>query len=267
MPELPEVETVRRGLLPYLEGKIIKRITLNRADLRGPIPKDIPTNAKGKRVTALDRHGKTMIWRLDGAPDLAWHLGMSGSFRAFHHGKPDAKAHDHVVVEMEDGGTLVYNDPRRFGALGYARDLPGIDPFEKTYTFAAFEKLFMDRKAPIKAALLDQSLITGIGNIYACEALFETHIHPARSASALKKEELKALFHAVKAVLQRAIASGGSSLRDHVMVNGEAGKFQHEFFVYGRKGKPCQRCESPIELLRQSGRASFLCPSCQPLNG
>lgn len=266
MPELPEVETVRLGLLPYTTGKTIKSVTLHRANLRGVIPPDLPKCTENQRITALERHGKTMFWQLENGVRLAWHLGMSGSFRAVHMGIPAPKPHDHVVIAMDDGDTLVFNDPRRFGSLTYAKEaLAGIDPFSKAYTWTAFQKLFANRKTPVKSALLDQTLITGIGNIYACEALFESHIHPTRLVKDIEQDKLKALFKAIKDVLKRAIASGGSSLRDHVMVNGEAGKFQHSFFVYGRKNQPCRVCQTPIETIRQSGRTTFFCPSCQRL--
>lgn len=268
MPELPEVETVRRGLIPYTLGKTIKRITLNRPDLRAPIPADLPKRAQNQVVEAMDRHGKTMIWSLGNGVKLAWHLGMSGSFRAYHSGKPDTRTHDHVVIDMASGETLVFNDPRRFGALVYAPSaFKGLDPFHDDYREDALKCLIGGRETPIKSALLDQTLVTGIGNIYACEALFESRIHPARLANTLKDKELKTLQNAVKAVLERAIASGGSSLRDHVMVNGEAGKFQHAFAVYGRKGQPCAACGAPVERLVQSGRSSFFCPRCQPFKG
>lgn len=264
MPELPEVETVRRGLLPYIEGKIIKHVELHRPTLRFPIPADLPVRMRGKTITALRRHGKSMLWDIADEQSIVWHLGMSGSFRAYHNKTNDTRKHDHVRVDMDDGATLIFNDPRRFGALLYAPEsFAGIDPFDVAYTFKNFRALFQGKKTPIKSALLDQRLITGIGNIYACEALFISHIDPRRAAGDLNESELKKLYGAIKKVLEQAIASGGSSLRDHVMVNGEAGKFQNEFMVYGRAKAPCFVCQTPVNIIKQGGRSSFFCNVCQ----
>lgn len=260
MPELPEVETVRRGLAPFIEGRAIVTFKLNRPDLRRAIPKDLAEITTGRKVTSLRRHGKTMIWEIEGGRDLAWHLGMSGSFRV----NSGAKKHDHIVINLNDGTEIRFNDPRRFGALDYAKDLPGIDPMTTEFTPSAFAGMLEGRKTPIKAALLDQNLVTGIGNIYACEALFHGDIHPAAPAGAIPKASVKKLHMAIGTVLNEAITSGGSSLRDHVMVNGEAGKFQHHFKVYGRAGKPCSRCGTAIERMKQAGRSTFFCPQCQP---
>lgn len=260
MPELPEVETVRQGLIPYVEGRVIKKVILNRPNIRRVIPADLAQKITDKKIKAVRRHGKTMIWDMDGVPGIAWHLGMSGSFRV----NSEPKKHDHVVIELDDGGEIRFNDPRRFGALDYAGDLKGTDPYDPAFSASFLCAQLKKRGGPIKTVLLDQTIITGIGNIYACEALFLTKIHPATSAHTLSKKQGITLHAALIKVLDDAIRSGGSSLRDHVMVNGEAGKFQHHFNVYGRTGKPCPCCDGAIERLKQAGRSTFFCPQCQP---
>ena len=196
MPELPEVETVRKGLEPYLVGHRVKQIKLNRPDLRFPIPVDIPRRAQGQKIIRLARHGKGLFWHFDTDLVLAWHLGMSGSFRAHHEKMKDKRAHDHIDIFTEEGAHIIYNDPRRFGYLIYPSPRVGIDPFDERYTLSAFSALLRNKQTPIKSALLDQTLVTGIGNIYACEALFQAGIHPARPAGSLKKRELEKLFTA-----------------------------------------------------------------------
>lgn len=259
MPELPEVETVRRGLLPYVEGQKIASLTLTRATLRGPIPPELPRLVAGKTIETIDRHGKTLLWRIDGVPPLAWHLGMSGSFRV----NSAARPHDHVILQLKNGAEIRFNDPRRFGMLDFAKEKAGIDPMTPDFTAARLAELLASRATPIKSALLDQKLISGIGNIYACEALFLSAIHPKRAAGAIDKQAVKKLHGAIQKVLESAIASGGSSLRDHVMVNGEAGKFQHHFAVYDKAGHPCPTCAAPVKRIRQAGRSTFFCPQCQ----
>ncbi len=263
MPELPEVETVRQGLLPHVKKRVIKKVTLNRDSLRAPLPKDLKKKMEGKTIDTIDRHGKTLLWRLKGGPDLAWHLGMSGSFRVSTDDKPEHGKHDHIIMDMDDGTEIAFNDPRRFGSLGYAKDLPGIDPMTKDFSAAAFTAMLENRKGPIKVLLMDQRLISGIGNIYASEALWSSKINPERPAGEVTKAEAKKLHAAIIDVLTLAIASGGSSLRNHMNVDGKLGYFQHHFKVYGRTGKPCPRCKTTIKLLRQAGRATFFCPQCQ----
>lgn len=260
MPELPEVETVRCGLIPYVEGQVIADVTLTRANLRRPFPRDLAQRISGHIIQTISRHGKTMFWHIEGAPLLAWHLGMSGSFRI----NSPAKPHDHVIITLSNGTEIRFNDPRRFGMVDYAATDPsGLDPLTPAFTAKALEAVLAGKKTPIKSALLDQSLISGIGNIYACEALYQSDIHPEAASGALDRGAIKKLHAAIIDVLERAILSGGSSLRDHVMVNGAAGKFQHHFAVYGKDQKPCLRCGSSIERIRQAGRSTFFCPQCQ----
>lgn len=263
MPELPEVETVRKGLAPWVEGKRIDRVTLLRPDLRAPIPADLPQNLRGASVARTERHGKTMIWRIDNGPDLAWHLGMSGSFRAGKDKTPLGK-HDHVEILFENGTQILFNDPRRFGNLFYAPETwQGIDPLTEAFTPEVLHAMMARRKTPVKALLLDQRLIAGIGNIYASEACFMAKLHPATPAGAVSTSKNKVLFQSIQTVLKSAIASGGSSLRNHINVDGRTGKFQHHFTVYGRAGKPCPVCRTAIGKLQMAGRSTFFCPVCQ----
>lgn len=263
MPELPEVETVKNGLAPFILEKTIQNFTLNRANLRFPIPQDLPKQLIDKRVVRLSRHGKSMIWHFDDAPSIIWHLGMSGSFRASAKDKAITKKHDHVIVETDDS-RLIFNDPRRFGMLDYApKTMKGIDPYNDAYQDDALYTMFKNRKTPIKTALLNQQLITGIGNIYACEALFYAGINPKTRCERIGKERYLRLFKEIKNVLDAAIRSGGSSLKDHVMVDGQAGYFQHNFVVYDREGQPCTLCKTPIKKFVMSGRSTYTCSICQ----
>lgn len=263
MPELPEVETVKNGLTPFIKNEIITGFTLNRPNLRFPIPPSLPETLRNKSVTSLSRHGKSMIWHIEDACDILWHLGMSGSFRASSKDKAITKKHDHVVVETADN-LIIFNDPRRFGSLGYApKTLKGVDPYSDAYSFEILYPLFKSRHIPIKTALLNQSLITGIGNIYACEALFYTGLRPTTPCHRISKARYERLFIEVKRVLDAAIASGGSSLKDHVMVNGDAGYFQHTFAVYDRENQKCITCDNTIKKFVMSGRATYACLTCQ----
>lgn len=263
MPELPEVETVRQGLASWVEGRRIESFALKRADLRRLIPADLPGKAKGKTILKTERHGKTMVWRLEGGHDIAWHLGMSGSFRA-NAGKAPLGKHDHVEIILMDGTQIVFNDPRRFGNLTYApKDWQGVDPLTQGFTAEALAAMTAGRKAPVKALLLDQRLIAGIGNIYASEACFLAKLRPETPSGAVKPATIKKLHAAIQKVLKDAIQSGGSSLRNHMTVDGDTGKFQHRFNVYGRTGQPCRVCKTPILKIVQAGRSTFFCPVCQ----
>lgn len=263
MPELPEVETVRQGLLPHVAAHAIEKVTLHRQSLRAPFPKDLKKNMEGKKIETIDRHGKTLLWRLSGGTNLAWHLGMSGSFKVDSGGAGETGKHDHVVLIMDNGTSITFNDPRRFGSLGYAKDLSGIDPMTAEFTDTAFMAMLEGRRTPVKTLLMDQRLIAGIGNIYASEALWGAKINPERASGQVSGTEARKLRAAIIDVLQKAIASGGSSLRNHMNVDGKLGYFQHHFAVYGRTGKACPRCKTTIKLLRQAGRATFFCPHCQ----
>jgi formamidopyrimidine-DNA glycosylase len=297
MPELPEVETVKRGLQPFVEGAVIRTLVLNRPDLRFPFPQGLKAKVKGVRVDQVSRRAKYLLWHLGNGMTLISHLGMSGSWRVatvsepahtpgnFHHPRNETRAHDHVVVHLTapDGRelTVTYNDPRRFGFLlmtptaelnhhPLMRDI-GLEPLGNSFDGDALHRLFTGRRTSLKAALLDQKLIAGIGNIYACEALWAARLDPARNAESLARHDgaksaaSDALATAVRDVLGRAIEAGGSTLRDHRQTDGELGYFQHSFNVYGRETEPCQRpgCKGTIGRIVQNGRSTFHCPQCQ----
>lgn len=282
MPELPEVETVRRGLLPVMEGQLIARAEVNRPDLRWPLPDRMADRLTGQRVTALRRRSKYILADLSSGETLLIHLGMSGRMLIsgtmlgqFHHHHPAPQKHDHVVLHMESGARITFNDARRFGAMDLMPTttaaahplLAGIGPeplgndFNEPYLTTALQ----GRKTPIKSALLDQRLVAGLGNIYVCETLYRAGISPLRLAGGLTSSAAAALVPLIREVLAEAIAAGGSSLRDFRQTNGELGYFSKEFAVYGREGQPCQTpgCSGTITRTVQSGRSSFWCPSCQ----
>jgi formamidopyrimidine-DNA glycosylase len=278
MPELPEVETVRLGLLPALEGHVITRATIRRPDLRIPFPPRFAARLTGHRVIRLDRRAKYILAALDSGETLVIHLGMSGRMSVFYPAAPPQAGHgkhDHVVLETDAPARIVFNDHRRFGlmtliATDHLEDDKllrniGIEPLSRAFGAPALASLLAGRKTTIKAALLDQRLIAGLGNIYVCEALFRASISPKRRAGALKKKQIAALAHAIKAVLKDAIAAGGSTLRDHAQATGDPGNFQHHFLVYGRTGQPChgRGCTDTIKRIVQVGRSTFYCPACQ----
>jgi formamidopyrimidine-DNA glycosylase len=288
MPELPEVETVRRGLAPTLVGARVRRVELRRADLRFPFPADFAERLTGRRIESLGRRAKYLIAALDDGAALIAHLGMSGSFR-IENGVDDAEplgefalprgknpAHDHVVLHL-DGARIIYNDPRRFGFMTLAREAEldshpffvalGVEPLSNSFDAAALAKIFASKKTPLKAALLDQKLIAGLGNIYVCEALHRSGLAPDRSAGDLVAggEAAEKLVRAIRNVLEEAVAAGGSSLRDHRQADGALGYFQHQFRVYGREGEACSTaaCNGTIARRIQGGRSTFYCPDCQ----
>lgn len=280
MPELPEVETVRRGLAPVLVGKTIARVTVRRPDLRFALPGQFAERLAGRRVNVLTRRGKFLLAMLDDGVTWLMHLGMSGCFRL----GGDERAldrHDHVVMVTEDDVPLVYHDPRRFGFMDLLRTEEidprfrglGRDPLTQGFSAAYLQPLLAGRATPIKVALLDQRVVAGMGNIYASESLFAAGIAPKRPAGSLRADEIEALVRCIKDVLTRAIAVGGATLRDHRHPTGELGCFQNEFSVYHREGMPCVRCaaaeeganQGPMLIARvaQGGRSTFYCPACQ----
>jgi formamidopyrimidine-DNA glycosylase len=295
MPELPEVETVRRGLQPVLEGARIVSVEMRRPNLRYPFPERFAERLQGRTVTALGRRAKYLTAHIEDGPVLICHLGMSGSFRievdgdldtpgVFHHERSKASAHDHVVFNLTtskgDPARIVFNDPRRFGfmlfAEGLAEDHPmlaglGVEPTGNALDGKLLADLFRDKKTPLKAALLDQRLIAGLGNIYVSEALWRAGLSPLRAAGTIAVRGKKAaetsekLADAIRSVIADAIAAGGSSLRDYVHTDGSLGYFQHSFSVYDREGVACPTpgCAGHIERVVQSGRSTFYCPSCQ----
>ena len=270
MPELPEVETTVRGLAPVLEGRRIASVELRRGDLRRAFPPDLRQRLTGARVTGLRRRAKYGLIDTDRGDTLVFHLGMSGSWRV---DPRDLGPHDHVVIATDEGRRLVLNDPRRFGSL----DLVETDRLESSAPFAAMgpeplepefdggwlERAFDGRIAPVKALLLDQRIVAGLGNIYVCEALHLAAISPRREAGRISRPRLDRLAAAVKTVLGAAIAAGGSSLRNYARPDGELGYFSAQWRVYGREGEPCPGCGRPIRRRSDSGRSTFHCPKCQ----
>lgn len=296
MPELPEVETVRRGLQPVMEGGRIIRVEQRRADLRFAFPEDFAARLEGRQVISLGRRAKYLIADLDDGMALISHLGMSGSFRieaagdgsltpgVFHHERPKDDKHDHVVLHVEGpAGTarVIYNDPRRFGymdlmARAALADHPwfrslGVEPTGNSLDASELARRLSGKAAPLKAALLDQRIIAGLGNIYVCEAMWRSKLSPVKPAGRLvtrtgrPRQQLEVLTQAIRQVIDEAIAAGGSSLRDHIRTDGTLGYFQHGFSVYDREGKACPRpgCGDTVRRIVQSGRSTFYCPSCQ----
>ena len=283
MPELPEVETVRRGLLPVMEGQRIVAARVNRPDLRWPLPARMSDRLTGATVTALRRRSKYILADLDTGETLLSHLGMSGrmlvsgqTIGTFHHEHPAAQKHDHVVFDMANGTRVTFNDARRFGAMDLMATLNadqhpllaklGPEPLGNAFDDAYLAQRLSGRMTPIKSALLDQSVIAGLGNIYVCETLFRARISPLRLAASLTTAETLALVPIIREVLTEAILAGGSSLRDYRQTDGELGYFQHRFAVYDHEGDPCPAPDCPGVVTRtvQSGRSSFYCPTCQP---
>ena len=274
MPELPEVETVRRGLAATLPKHRIEKVTLNRADLRVPFPKNMAKRLEGRLFTEIERRSKYLLMHTDGPEVLLAHLGMSGSFVVRKKGSAAARKHDHVVISLDNGTELVYHDPRRFGLMELLpkdglQDAPllmnlGPEPLLKAFSPDYLRKALLRRKGPVKPALMDAKLVVGVGNIYACEALFRIGMHPTTLAPKAA-EQAEKLVEAIRTVLKEAIESGGSTLRDYTGATGKGGYFQHFFYVYGRNGKPCRVCETPIEKTVMAGRGTFFCPHCQAL--
>lgn len=282
MPELPEVETVKAGIAPVMQGRVIAQADVNRPDLRWPFPDRMTERLTGKRVLGLRRRSKYILVDLDSAETLLIHLGMSGRMLIsghkvgeFHHPHPVPAKHDHVVFHMDDGARVTFNDARRFGAMDLMetatqedhwliRDL-GPEPLGNAFNEGYLTQQFKGRNTPIKSALLDQRIVAGLGNIYVCEVLFRAGIHPARKAGRISATRVATLVPIIRDVLSEAIAAGGSSLRDYRQSDGELGYFQHVFQVYDRAGKPCVTpgCDRAITRIVQSGRSTFFCPQCQ----
>lgn len=273
MPELPEVETVRRGLSPALEGRTILRIVARRADLRAPFPENFESRMRNRRVEALHRRGKYLLADLDDAMTLIVHLGMSGRMMAFEDASraPPPGPHDHVDIATEAGGLVRFRDPRRFGLMTLAPtdslgEHPffvgmGPEPLSNAFDGPALAALLKGRKTPLKAALLDQGVVAGLGNIYVSEALFRARLSPRRLASSVGGRRADALADAIRQVLAEAIEAGGSTLRDHAKTDGSLGYFQHRFAVYDREGRPCPECDCANGVTRivQAGRSTFFC--------
>src|SRR6188508_941434 len=289
MPELPEVETVRRGLAPAMEGERFDKVEVRRGDLRWPLPRGFAQKLHGKLVEGLGRRAKYLLADLSSGDVLLMHLGMSGSFRVgknstpgtYYHERSKSTAHDHIVFHMSNGKTVTFNDPRRFGSMKLVprarleqepllRAL-GPEPLGNEFDAAMLARACKGKKTSLKAALSDQKVVAGLGNIYVCEALHRARLSPRRRASTIATksgaptERAQALVDAIKTVLKDAIAAGGSSLRDHRRTDGELGDFQHNFRVYDREGEPCPtpNCRGTIKRMVQTGRSTFFCPVCQ----
>jgi formamidopyrimidine-DNA glycosylase len=291
VPELPEVETVRRGLQPAMEGERFVKVEVRRGDLRWPLPKDFAERLKGKTVTGLGRRAKYLVADLSSGDVLLMHLGMSGSFHVFagnnrqlgryYHEREKHLAHDHIVFHMSSGASVTFNDPRRFGSMKLVKRgkldaeplLRGLgpEPLGNAFDAAMLAAACRGKKTSLKAALLDQRVVAGLGNIYVCEALHRALLSPKRQASTIAdrkgapNERAERLVEAIKAVLHAAIKDGGSSLRDHRLTDGELGMFQHHFRVYDREGAPCRTpgCGGTVKRIVQNGRSTFHCPVCQ----
>ena len=295
MPELPEVETVRRGLAPVMAGSRISEVMVNRPDLRFPFPDRFAERLKGRVITSIGRRAKYLTVETDGDEVVIMHLGMSGSFRiemqadtsmpgVFHHPRSQAKAHDHVIFMLEASSgraRIIYNDPRRFGFMDLvsSSDLNGckhfadmgIEPTGNRFNGDVISQMFIGKSSPLKAALLDQRLIAGLGNIYVCEALWRAGLSPKRKASTISRKDgmatkrSQALATHIRNVISEAIEAGGSSLRDHRQADGELGYFQHQFNAYDREGEACAKpgCGGKIGRIVQSGRSTFYCSTCQ----
>jgi len=279
MPELPEVETVRTGLMPVLEGHRFVKVETRRGDLRVPFPKEFAGRLTGRRVKRLWRRAKYLLAELDHGETLVIHLGMSGRMCVYAKGSGPPEAghgkHDHVVMETDAPARIVFTDHRRFGLMTLIdtdkidedklfKGL-GVEPLSDRFDAAALARALKGKKTPIKSALLDQRVVAGLGNIYVCEALFRAGISPKRQAAKIQKASIAPLVHAIKAVLKDAIKAGGSTLRDYKKADGELGYFQHHFVVYDCEGEPCSKhgCGGTIKRIVQAGRSTFYCPTCQ----
>ncbi|OED48515.1 DNA-formamidopyrimidine glycosylase [Rhodobacteraceae bacterium (ex Bugula neritina AB1)] len=282
MPELPEVETVKRGLTPAMEGAVIAHAQVNRPDLRWPFPERMAERLTGARVNSLRRRSKYILADLDTQETLLIHLGMSGRMTVsgdplgqFVHEHPQTEKHDHVVLDMDNGARITFNDPRRFGAMDLLESATadshkllsvlGPEPLGNDFHEDHLLGAFRGRNTPVKSALLDQGIIAGLGNIYVCEALFRAGISPRRKAGQISAHRVAALVPIIRQVLHDAIRAGGSSLKDFRQASGELGYFQHSFDAYGREGEPCRRegCAGSIARITQSGRSTFYCVKCQ----
>ena len=287
MPELPEVETVRRGLEPVMQGARFAAVEARRRDLRWPLPSDFAARLQGRAVTGLGRRAKYLLVDLSSGEVLLMHLGMSGSFRVAHdggertHERTQHLTHDHVVFHMSNGARIAFNDPRRFGSMKLIRRAEldqepllralGPEPLGNAFDAALLAGACAGKKTSLKAALSDQRVVAGLGNIYVCEALHRARLSPKRRAATIAtrgggpNERAQALVEGIRAVLNDAIAAGGSSLRDHKRTDGELGLFQHHFAVYDREGRRCPRrgCGGTIKRIVQGGRSTFFCPACQ----
>ena len=272
MPELPEVETTRLSLLPHVKKQIIQKVELRRADLRFPFPPDFALRLTGATILDIRRRAKYLIFELDTGDIMLAHLGMSGSFTIMSTKGYKPRVHDHVLLHLSSGNTVIYNDPRRFGMMDVLlagqekthkllKDM-GPEPLSKDFSTAYLKKALLSRNTPIKPLLMDQKIVVGVGNIYASESLFLAGIHPmAKSCDVAGQSAI--MISSIQKTLRAAIKSGGSTLRNYVGADGASGYFQHQFNVYNREGLPCISCGTPISHIVQSGRVTYFCAQCQ----
>jgi len=284
MPELPEVETVRRGLAAVMEGRPIVEVLVRRGDLRRPLPEGFAAALTGRTVNSIDRRAKYLLFHLDDGTVMIAHLGMSGrmvieqpadTLQPGRFAQPSASGgkHEHIVFSMGNGTQIRFSDPRRFGLMDLATEETlaahpllasiGPEPLDVSLDGAALAARLAGKRTPIKSAMLDQRIVAGLGNIYVCETLFAAGISPRRSAYTVQGGRADRLMRSIRSVLLAAIEAGGSTLRDHVAPTGEIGYFQHNFKVYGREDEPCPSCDRPIHRIVQSGRSTFFCSLCQ----
>jgi len=276
MPELPEVETTRRGLLGAVMGQKIMAVTVRRYDLRQPIPQTFAKTLAGAIITNVRRRAKYLLIDVDSGHILLSHLGMSGSFTVRKRAGYEPKTHDHVIIELKNKTLMVFHDPRRFGVMDMIKNTDeathpllshlGPEPLEKDFSPRYLAAQLARRKGPIKPVLMDQQLVVGVGNIYASEALHLCGLHPSAPAHTLATKAPE-IVNAIRTILKAAIASGGSTLRDYVGATNEGGYFQHEFKVYARDSEPCFSCTTIIETCTHAGRSTYWCPNCQPIGG
>lgn len=270
MPELPEVETTRRGIAPYAVGREVVDVTVREPRLRWPVPAELPALLAGQTVQGVERRAKYLLFRTANGT-LLWHLGMSGSLRVLLESRPPDR-HDHVDLVFQGGVTVRYTDPRRFGSLLWAKGDPlahpllarlGPEPFDAGFDGGYLYRLSRGRRAPVKTFLMDASVVVGVGNIYANEALFRAGIRPTRAAGRIGAGRYQALAEAVREILSAAIAAGGTTLRDFVGTEGKPGYFSQQLYVYDRAGEPCPSCAEPLQLTRLGQRATYYCARCQ----
>jgi formamidopyrimidine-DNA glycosylase len=274
VPELPEVETVRTSLEPVLLGRTFERVAIDDPRLTRPFdPQVVARELEGERVASVERRGKYLVVRFESGRVLLVHLRMTGSFRHVPAGAPADGPHTRAVVRLDDGSDVTYRDVRRFGTWllvepseldTYLAARLGEEPFERGFGPAALAARLASRRAPLKAALLDQRTLAGLGNIYVDEALWRARLYPLRPANSLDPDEIRALHRGIRAALRMGIARQGATLRDYAQPDGRRGSMQHEFKVYGREGEPCDRCGTPIAKTRAGGRGTWYCPTCQP---
>jgi formamidopyrimidine-DNA glycosylase len=273
VPELPEVESVRRALAPVVEGRSLERVRIDDPRLTRPFePRGVARRLRGERVVALERRGKYLVFRFESGRSLLVHLRMTGSFRHVPGGRPPADPYRRALVRLDDGSALGFRDVRRFGTWlllepgelePYLAERLGPEPLEPSFRARDLAARLAGRRAPVKAAILDQRTVAGVGNIYADEALWRARVHPRREARSLRTDEVRDLHRAIRNALRLGIARQGSTLTDYRLPDGASGGMQDEFRVYGRGGEPCERCGTPIERIVVAGRGTWYCPSCQ----